>query len=78
MNLLLKVETSLSIVNSPPRVPCMCYVKTDNLYLDTLHRDVVDDADDATRPGHGQQRMARVGVVGPGARVEVLVRLRTS
>lgn len=55
----------------------MCYVKTDNLYLDTLHRDVVDDADDATRPGHGQQRMARVGVVGPGARVEVLVRLCT-
>lgn len=43
------------------------------LYLDTLHCDVVDDANDATGPGYSQQRVARVGVVRPGTRVEVLI-----
>lgn len=48
-----------------------CREKLD--YLDTLHRDVVDDPDDATGPGDSQQRMACVGVVGPGTRIEVLI-----
>lgn len=43
------------------------------LYLDALHGDVVDDADDAARAGHGQQGVAGVGVVRPCARVEVLI-----
>lgn len=42
-------------------------------YLDALHGDVVNDPDDAAGARHGQQRMAGVGVVGPGACVEVLV-----
>lgn len=42
-------------------------------YLDALHRDVVDHPDDATGSGHSQQGVTRVGVIGPGARVEVLV-----
>jgi len=45
-------------------------------HLDALHGDVVDDADDAAGARHGQQRVAGVGVEGPGAGVEVLVCLR--
>lgn len=48
------------------------------LYLDALHADVVDDANDAARASHGQQRVAGVGVVRPRARVEVLICLSTS
>lgn len=48
------------------------------LYLDALHGDVVDDANDATRAGHGQQRVAGVGVVRPRTRVEVFICLSTS
>lgn len=47
-------------------------------YLDALHADVVDDANDAPGAGHGQQRVAGVGVVGPRTRVEVLICLSTS
>lgn len=36
---------------------------------------MVDHPDDASGAGHGQQGVAGVGVVGPSARVEVLVRL---
>ena len=49
----------------------------DELYLDTLHCDVVDHPDDSAGPGHGQQRMVCVGVVGPGTRIEVLICLYT-
>lgn len=52
-------------------------VEPDHPYLDALHCDVVDHPNDATRPGHSQQRMACVGVVGPGTRVEVLICLCT-
>lgn len=48
------------------------------LYLDALHADVVDDANDAPRASHGQQRVAGVGVVRPRTRVEVLICLSTS
>lgn len=48
------------------------------LYLDALHADVVDDANDAARARHGQQRVAGVGVVCPRTRVEVLICLSTS
>lgn len=51
--------------------------KTDQLYLDTLHWDVVDHPNDATGPGDSQQRMACVCVVGPGTRIEVLICLYT-
>lgn len=43
------------------------------LYLDALHGDVVDDADDAAGAGDGQQGVAGVGVVRPRARVEVFI-----
>lgn len=40
--------------------------------LDALHCDVVDHPNNATGTSYSQQRMACVGVVGPGTRVEVL------
>lgn len=43
------------------------------MYLDALHRDVVDHPNDTTGPGHSQQRVTRAGVVGPRTRVEVLL-----
>lgn len=45
-------------------------------YFDTLHSNVVDDADDAAGAGHRQQRVTGAGVVGPSAGVEVLICLR--
>lgn len=43
------------------------------LYLDALHGDVVDDSNDTTRAGYGQQGVAGVGVVRPCTRVEVFI-----
>lgn len=48
------------------------------VYLDALHCDVVDHSDDASGAGDGQEGVAGVGVVGPSARVEVLVRLESA
>lgn len=47
--------------------------ETCEFYLDALHRDVVDDPDDASGPGYSQQWVARVGVVGPSTRIEVFI-----
>lgn len=55
----------------------VCSVTQTTAYLDTLHCDVVDHPDDSAGPGHGQQRMVCVGVVGPGTRIEVLICLYT-
>ena len=53
-------------------------LKEDQMYLDALHCDMIDHSNDASGPGYSQQRVTGVGVVGPGARVEVLVCLCTS
>lgn len=45
-------------------------------HLYALHGDVVDDPDDATGTGHGQQGVTGAAVVGPRTCVEVLVSLR--
>lgn len=45
-------------------------------HLYALHGDVVDDPDDATGTGHGQQGVTCAAVVGPRTCVEVLVSLR--
>lgn len=45
-------------------------------HLYALHCDVVDDPDDATGTGHGQQGVTRAAVVGPRTCVEVLVSLQ--
>lgn len=36
---------------------------------------MVDDSDDASGAGYSQQRVACVGVIGPGTRVKVFIRL---
>lgn len=45
-------------------------------HLDALHCDVVDDPDDTTRTSHSQKGMTGAAVVGPCARVEVLISLQ--
>lgn len=45
------------------------------MYLDALHCDVVDHPDNTAGSGYSQQGMTRVGVVGPGTRVKVLISL---
>lgn len=74
-HVVLQAETSLS---SSGRTQSGCSKGVAALYLDALHADVVDDANDAPGASHGQQRVAGVGVVRPRARVEVLICLSTS
>lgn len=64
-------QDSVQGVYKPNRISWPCTHV--HLYLDTLHRDVVDHPNDATGPGYSQQRMACVGVVRPRTRIEVLI-----
>lgn len=42
-------------------------------YFDTLHSNVVDDADDASGASHRQERVTGAGVIRPSTGVEVLI-----
>lgn len=48
-------------------------IMTAMTHFDTLHGDVIDDADDAAGTGHGQQRVTGARVKGPRTSVEIFI-----